>query len=251
VFGVIHFINRGFNEEPFGEADEFYATVFATQVRHAAISCHDLLCHITSCGSLLHFSLSYHILWLTTPLLSVIPHLVAHDSTSLCHITSCGSLLHFSLSYHILWLTTPLLSVISHLVAHYFTSLCHTTSCGSLLHFSLALPIHLSPSCPLPYLSLTHIGADDSSVSRRVQSHLGEGEAAVRADEDTHRTRASDSKGQGSILLFHPHPFSLCLSLRVSLSLFLSLHCLDLCALSVLVTCTLHLNFMARAIYRD
>jgi hypothetical protein len=37
VFGVIHFINKGFNEEPFGEADEFYATVFATQARNAAI----------------------------------------------------------------------------------------------------------------------------------------------------------------------------------------------------------------------
>ena len=32
VFGVIHFINKGFNEETFGEADEFYATVFASQV---------------------------------------------------------------------------------------------------------------------------------------------------------------------------------------------------------------------------
>lgn len=33
VFGVIHFINKGFNDEPFGEADEFYATVFASQVQ--------------------------------------------------------------------------------------------------------------------------------------------------------------------------------------------------------------------------
>jgi hypothetical protein len=39
VFGVIHLINKGYSDDAFDEADELYASIFASQVR-------DMICHV-------------------------------------------------------------------------------------------------------------------------------------------------------------------------------------------------------------
>lgn len=58
-----------------------------------------------------------------------------------------------------------------------------------------------SPFILLHPLFLPLAGPDYPSLSRCVQPYFREGEAAVRADEDTHRTSARDSQGPRSVLL--------------------------------------------------